>query len=97
MARFDVYLGKRGYLLDVQSESLEMLESRIVVPLVPNTPSVVPFARLNPVFQINGRPLMMMTQLLTAVRKSILGVKQGSVAFEADEITRAIDMALQGF
>ena len=97
MARFDVYLNKRGYVLDVQSDILQELESRIVVPLLPTARIKLHIHHLNPVFHIQDRPLVMFTQLLAAIPRSDLGTLQGSLAPEADTITRALDMALQGF
>ena len=97
MPRFDLFHGKRGYLLDVQADLLEVLSTRIVVPLLPKNrvPNSVPF--LNPVFMVAGYPLTMATHLLLAMPRFDLGTLQGSLADEADQITRALDMALQGF
>ena len=97
MARFDAYLGKRGYILDVQSDILEGLESRIVVPLFPPSRIKLHIHHLNPILQVQDRPLVMFTQLIAAIPRTDLGVFQVSLAHEADKITRALDMALQGF
>ena len=97
MARFDVYLGKRGYVLDVQADVLDGLESRIVVPLFPPSRIRLHIHHLNPLFQIQDRPLVMFTQLIAAIPRTDLGIFQASLAHEAAKITRALDMALQGF
>jgi len=62
MARFDVHANPNPetrerfpYLLDVQDGMLEVLATRIVVPLMPLTSLSRPMDRLNPVFEIEGR------------------------------------------
>ena len=97
MARFDVYHGKLGYLLDVQANLLEAITTRIVVPLLPKGRSLEAARQLNPTFEIDGVTLRMFTQLVAAVPKSEIGVFRVSLAHEADAITRALDIALQGF
>jgi toxin CcdB len=57
MARLDVYPmpGRRsaGFVVDVQSDLLADLASRVVVPLLPET-ETRPASRLNPIFDISG-------------------------------------------
>ena len=50
MARFDVFENKSGagFLLDVQSDLLGGLNSRVVVPLLPKALAPSPAHRLNP-------------------------------------------------
>ena len=50
MAKFDVFVSpsSAGYLLDVQTDLLEGLNTRVVVPLVPATPNMKLVRRLNP-------------------------------------------------
>jgi toxin CcdB len=52
MARFDIFKneGEVGYLLDVQSDLLSGLNTRVVVPLLPKSSAPSPAQRLNPVF-----------------------------------------------
>lgn len=97
MARFDVYLTKRGYLLDVQADLLEGIRTRIVVPLLPKGRSPEAARQLNPMFEIDGVKLRMFTQLIAAIPKSELGSRRASLGHEADTITRALDIVLQGF
>jgi len=54
MARFDIVdnEGGGGYLLDVQSDLLGGLNTRVVVPLLPQSSAPSPAQRLNPVFSI---------------------------------------------
>lgn len=99
MARFDLYRPKRGpgYLLDVQSDWLEALPSRIIVPLLPPTPALPALRDLTPLFEVAGEELAMMTHYLTAVPKRELGRAVGSLVEHRDEITRALDTLMTGF
>jgi toxin CcdB len=102
MARFDVhrYRGSSRrvpYLLDIQSDFLAELRSRVVVPLVPLTRFGTPIARLNPVFEIDGVAQVMVTTELAGVALSMLGDIVTSLDAEHDRIVQAIDFLLQGF
>ena len=69
MAQFDVYRNPNPatraripYLVDVQSELLDSLATRVIVPLC--KPAVLKSRlaeRLNPVFQVEGRKVCMLT------------------------------------
>jgi toxin CcdB len=43
-----------GYLLDVQTDLLDGLNTRVVVPLLPKEQAPTPAQRLNPTFEIEG-------------------------------------------
>lgn len=99
MARYDVFRdpGGRGLLLDVQSDLLEGLNTRVVVPLMPQGSAPKPARRLNPVFEFEGNPHVMVTQFMSAVPLSILKTPVANLGAQFSEITRAIDMLTQGF
>ena len=99
MARFDVhaYSSGDGYLLDVQADLLDHLNTRVVVPLLAKATAPKPASRLNPVFEIEGAPFVMVAQFLAAVPKGELGPKLTSLEADFAEITRALDMVFQGF
>lgn len=99
MARHDVYPnpGGPGYLLDVQADLLDGLNTRIVVPLFPEKDAPQPAARLNPVFEIEGLRIVMTTQFLAAVPASILKTPVTNLSGQFAEITNALDMVFQGF
>ncbi|MGB1216006.1 MAG: CcdB family protein [Pikeienuella sp.] len=61
MARYDVYANPdaSGYLLDVQADLLDSLNTRVVVPLMPISAAPSPAKRLNPVFNIQSEPHVM--------------------------------------
>lgn len=98
MARFDVYLGAsgRGYLLDCQSDVLDALETRVVVPLLP-VAGVPRATRLNPVFAVDGRSVVMSTNLIFSIPEQRLGKRIGQLSEEADAIMNALDMLFTGF
>lgn len=99
MARFDVYRNTvgEGYLLDVQSDLLTGLNTRVMVPLIPVASAPRPAERLNPVFQFDGDEVIMVTQFLAAVPKEELGLSLGSLEARVDEISAALDMLFLGF
>lgn len=59
-------------MLDVQSDLLGDLNTRVVVPLLKIGEAPLPAKRLNPVFQIEGVEVMMATQFLSAVPATLL-------------------------
>ena len=99
MARFDIYenAGGAGYLLDVQSDLLSGLNSRVVVPLLAESSAPSPAQRLNPVFRVEGQAMVMATQYMAAVPERELRSCVGSLAEEQDEISAALDMLFLGF
>ena len=74
MPRFDVFedLNNDGYLLDVQSDILDGLNTRVVIPLMSENKAPDPADRLNLEIEIDGKPFIMVTQYLASVRVSIL-------------------------
>lgn len=99
MARFDVHPNPdgEGYLLDVQADVLSYLLSRVVVPLQPKAVAHIPMARLNPVIDVGGNELVMMTHFLSAVPKSILQPPIANLEPKRDVIVDAMDFLQQGF
>jgi toxin CcdB len=97
MARFDLYRGDPGWLLDVQSELTDGLPTRVVVPLVPLAGAPPPLGELNPVFEVEGVSHQLMPQWLAATPRRALGRPESSLAHERDAITRALDLLFTGF
>ncbi|MFT5625011.1 MAG: toxin CcdB [Yoonia sp.] len=99
MAKYDVFPNPsgNGFLLEVQTDLLSDLNTRVVVPLLPGSSSPKPAARLNPTFDIDGQPVVMFTQFLAAVPKGVLKSPVGSLNKECDTVATAIDMLIQGF
>lgn len=99
MARFDVHRmpGGAGYLLDVQADLLQAIETRVVVPLLPADRAPPPMQRLNPVLTVEGEAVVMITQNLAAVPRRELGDVLTNLSEQADAIRDALDMLFIGF
>jgi len=99
MARYDYYRNPSGagFLLDVQSDLIAGLNTRVVVPLLPRERAPMPAKRLNPVFEIGGASHVMTTQFLAAIPVSELRDFGGSLERERDAIVNALDMLFFGF
>lgn len=104
MARFDVYANPNDatnattpYLLDVQTEMLDNLSTRVVVPLLSQTTMGKPIDRLNPRFTIEGDTVFMSTPELAGVPTDVLGKKIASLNERRDDIMAALDFLFLGF
>lgn len=99
MARYDVYQNSHGsgYMLDVQTDLLYGLNTRVVVPLLPEAESPRPARRLNPIFEIQGQQTVMVTQFMAAVPVTELKKVAGNLGGHHDQISEALDMLFKGF
>ena len=99
MARYDLHRlhEQAGYLLDVQTDLIDRLQTRVVVPLLPTGSTPPPVRRLNPVFDIGGIRYVMATPLLAAVPVTELEPSQANLSMHHDQIVAALDMLFQGF
>ena len=81
MAQFDVHrMPGGGYALDCQSGLLSHAASRFTVPLQPIDDMLGIVARLHPIFEVEGRRVVMATHLAGAVPVTALGEKVASLA-----------------
>lgn len=97
MPQFDVYSPPSGpLLLDCQTDFL-IIDSRVVVPLLPSGEVINLVRRLNPVLRLDGQDLVMMTQLMSAVGNVATGKRVASLADQQDVIKAAIDMLFGGY
>lgn len=105
MARFDVHANPGShatttpYLLDVQSDLLNGLDSRMVIPLrrLEAFPKVRLSTRLTPIFTINGEDLLLETPKMGAVPQRVLKAPVTSLTQEQEQITAALDFLFQGY
>ncbi|CCV10995.1 CcdB family protein [Mesorhizobium sp. STM 4661] len=99
MARYDVFASsvEGSYLLDVQSDMLDHFKTRVVVPLLPVAAAPSPMRKLHPIFEINGRKLIMATHLIATVAATELGESRLNLTRHHDDIVAALDMLFQGF
>ena len=104
MAQFDVYRNANSasraripYLLDVQSDLLDSLATRVVVPLC--KPGVLKgrlAERLNPLFEVEGKEVAMLTPELAGVPTKALGEPIGNLSSRRGAIIAALDLVITG-
>jgi len=102
MAQFDVYVnpvrdmkGGAPFVLDVQSDQLAGLPTRMIVPLaIPD--DFQPLRHLNPIVEINGQRLALMTQFMAAVPRHVLSQPVTNLADRRDDIVAALDFLFTG-
>ena len=105
MARFDVYANPGGhaastpYLLDVQSDLLDGLDSRMVIPLrsLKHFPKVKLSTRLTPVLTIQGEEFLLETPKMGALPQRVLKSPVTSLRGDQAQITAALDFLFQGY
>jgi toxin CcdB len=89
--------GRFPLLLDVQSELLEPLSTRVVVPLSPiATARDVAMRQLAPILTSDGKQYVMLTPQLAGVSARGLGQSIGTVAHERATIIAALDLLVTG-
>jgi len=95
--RNEVTRGRFPLLLVVQSDLLEPLKTRVVVPL---SPAVTAKARamqsLTPNITVAGKEYLMVTPQLAGISVSQIGALVDTVASERDKIIAAIDLLITG-
>ena len=105
MAQLTVYRNKNArtravfpYLVDVQSNLLEELQTCIVIPLSKAPPLTKrPVSHLMPILRFEGEGYVLMTPQLAGMARSDLGSATGSLADRRDVIFAALDFLLTGF
>ena len=103
MAQFDVYTNPNPatnrqipYLLDVQAELMDVLATRVIIPLYHQGSITTLAHHLNPVVQIQGQKLILSTAELAAVPTSYLGQAVDNISHERNDIISAIDLLITG-
>jgi toxin CcdB len=98
MAQFDYYESARSgtYLLNVQSDLIDHLNTVVVIPLMQSDSVPAPLRYLHPVFEVDGTAFTLATHLLTAIPAADLRRRRGSLNAHRDDIIRALDMLLSG-
>jgi toxin CcdB len=105
MTQFSVYRNKNAhtkatfpFLVDVQSDLLEDLQTRVVIPLSKTTAlTKKPVSQLTPILQFEGEAYVLLTPQLAGVARRDLGPATGSLAERRDIILAALDFLLTGF
>ena len=85
-------------LLDVQTDLLQELGTRVVVPLTPATTATKRAAMqtLTPVCTVDGKPYLLLTPQLAGIATKELGPPIGSLSHERPSIMAALDLLLTG-
>jgi len=104
MPQFDVYLNpsrstKKAYpyLVDIQSEIVSEIATRIVLPLARRSElKEQEMKKLTPVVSYDNEKLLIMTPQISAVPAKILMKPLGSLAHFRDEIIASLDFAISG-
>ncbi len=105
MAQFGVYRNKSPrskstfpFLVEVQSDLLDELQTRVVIPLTKCTALAKrPLSNLTPAIKFDGETYTLMTPQLAGVARSDLGSSTGTLADQREVIVAAIDFLLMGF
>lgn len=104
MAQFDLYINPNPetnqsipFLLDVQTDFLSNLSTRVVVPLYTATAFGKAATQLNPNFSVQQETVVLSTSELAGVAISSLGDKVGSLKEHRQEIIAALDFLFTGF
>jgi len=104
MSQFGVHKNKNPkskaaypYLVDVQSDLLSDLSTRLVAPLAKLTAlRKKPIRDLTPVVEVAGAKYLMLTPQLAGVAVNELGPIVGDVKAHRDEIVAAVDFIITG-
>ncbi len=89
--------GAVPYLLNVQSDLIEDLATRVVVPLYPaSTMKGKTLKTLAPIFEIDDKQFVMVTPQLAGVPKKLLGAAVADFSAKRDEIIAALDLLITG-
>lgn len=84
-------------LLDVQSDIIADLGTRVVIPLAPATTIKGKLIKtLIPVFDVDGKAYAMLTPQLAGISKKQVGAKVTDLAEHRDEIIAALDLLITG-
>lgn len=105
MAQFSIHenpnprtKGTVPFLLDVQSDVLSVLATRVVVPLYrPESLHSKAMTRLTPIVKVKDRPLIAMVPEIAGVHQRDLGPTVGEASSQRNELLQAIDLLLTGF
>lgn len=105
MAQFDVYhnpnpasRGRTPYLLDVQSDVMEVLPTRLVCPVRPTAELPLdPIDQIHVPAPVDGRDCIVFVSELTAVPATLVTSRVGSLSAQRGRLIAAIDLLVAGF
>jgi toxin CcdB len=104
MARYDVYAHPdpamrktTPYLLDVQNNYIDAVASRVVIPMRDRRMIDKPLRDLHPIFEIEGKSVVLDTTALGAFPAHQLKKTVARLASQTGVITSALDTLLGGY
>ena len=105
MSQFTVYRNKNPksktaipFLLDIQSNLLSQLGTRVVIPLFhKKSLRIKPLTKLTPELQVDGKKFILMTPQLAGISIKELGEAVGDLSQHRGEIIAALDLLITGF
>ena len=92
LTRYDVAEYQGVKMVVIESDLLPPDPAVVVIPLLDDYPAV---KDLNPELLLEGKGWVLATRLIAAVRRTSLR-RVGSVADQADQINRAVDVLMAG-
>lgn len=104
MPQFSVHKNKNPktrnaypYLVDIQSDLLRDLHTRVVVPLARYTAvEKKPIKNLTPVVEIDGQKFVLLVPQLAGISITELGTEVSSIAPHRNEVVAALDFLVTG-
>ena len=105
MPQFAVYRNRNAatkvrypLLLDVQTDFLEQLGTRVVIPLAPATPVVRQTAMhaLTPICSVDGKDYVLVTPQLAGIAAKELGPPVADLSIDRQSIIAALDLLVTG-
>jgi toxin CcdB len=105
MAQFCIYTNNNSstkerypFLLDIQNQLLDSLETRLVIPLILLAKyETQPVKELMPVITVNNKKYVVLTPLQSGIHKKNLGNFVLDISTIRQEIISALDFLLTGF
>ncbi len=103
MAQYDVHRNPSAataaefpYLVNVQSDVLRSLETRLVVPLGRRSGDLPPIARLTPEVTVEGESLLFLVNHCASIPRAALGPLVDNLDERRVDLLGAIDFLLSG-
>lgn len=98
MGQFDIYrIGETGRLaVDIQSDLLAHLATRVMVPLIPAELAPQRARNLNPVLDFDAQAYVLQPQFAATFSMRELGIPIGHARANRDDIVRALDVLITG-
>jgi toxin CcdB len=103
MKQFDVYTNTDSdtnqaypYFVDVQTELLDVLNSRVVIPLTTVLPNKGLPNNICPKVEINGEQYYLLTYQITTVARSFLKKHESSLLLNRADVINSIDFLILG-